>query len=202
MRTLLYAGTTENDLVPESKNLNLQSISRKEIEYAWLSGVIDSDGYIGIYQKIQKQWDNRYISNPRVSISNTDLRMIKKISEMYFNMGIKFYYLLQKAKRYNMIIGVEGSGSCKKVLEKILPYLVNKKKQAEIALEYIKYKESCRRFQNRENGKMENTLDENIISNFIERIKEEKHIDFAPQRLIRKASVPLDWTDEDRVWSA
>lgn len=138
----------ENMTIPQCKNSSLQSISR-EVDLAWLAGIVDGEGNIMISDKIASN-GKRYFM-PKVRISNTDIRMIKKISEIYTELNIVFFYTINKRKRYNdrwkdqLHIEVASQGSVKKLLRAVLDYLVNKRDMARIILQMIDFVQSQRK---------------------------------------------------------
>ena len=107
-----------------------------EIEKAYLAGIIDGEGSIGIYK-----WKNpRARKNPfyraRMRITNTNKKLIDLIVNKLQNQ--KGYIV---AKRENRIKNRKtcyelelGEILTKKLLKEVLPYLVIKKKHAENVL--------------------------------------------------------------------
>jgi len=120
----------EDMMIPQSENASLQSISR-EVDLAWLAGIIDGEGNIQYCVKTAKNGKDYFM--PKVRISNTDIRMVKKISEIYKAENIVFFYTINKRKKYNakwkdqLHIEIASQGSTKKILKLVMPYLINKK---------------------------------------------------------------------------
>ena len=54
----------------------------KEADIAWLAGIIDGEGNIHMGKHLGGNKGKRYL-DIKVRVSNTDMRMIKKISEIY-----------------------------------------------------------------------------------------------------------------------
>jgi len=186
MQTLLYAGTTENLEIPKCKNAQVQSIRRevREIELAWLAGIIDGEGciYFG------KRFDGKGKPYHRLSISiaNSDVRMIAKASQIYEALNLRFAYQLRTfakfMKKHQMCIIVDSQGTGRKLLEAIYPYLVSKKDQAKLVLEYFEWRKGYQRG---------NAIDQNKVIDFSEKLKMLKHQLPNPSQTTRKASKAL-----------
>jgi hypothetical protein len=130
--------------------------------------------------------------------------MIKRISEIYCELGVKFYYGLHNPPKQRpdsmqyMSINVEGYRSCKKILEVIIDKVnsISKKQQIELMLNYIEYRLSL--FQDRkEHGylKTKTTSDDfnNIDIPFVQNLKNAKKCQVSPSTTKRKASTRLEW---------
>jgi hypothetical protein len=83
-------------------------------------------------------------------VKNTDAFMVKQISQILHDLGIKFSFSLCKAYRSidktnhktTINIKVAGKGNVWKLLTVLFPYLITKRQQASVALELIEYRES------------------------------------------------------------
>lgn len=127
------------------------SISREvnKEEIAWMAGIWDGEGCLRAV--IQK---NRKNGNPTLHVEafvkNTDVLMIRKISNVLYKASIKFCFFLQKAYRDNtgtshkkiVVIKVSGKGNVWKLLTLMFPYLITKRHQASLMLELIEYRDS------------------------------------------------------------
>jgi hypothetical protein len=193
MKTLSNAGNSQYPEIPKCKNAQVETISR--VELAWLAGVIDGEGSIGIYRDTHRKKPRMRTT---IKIANTDVRIIARVSEILFKANIRFYYTLTKRRLFCLTIHTIGFRSCKKLLEMVLPYLVGKKDQAKLMVEYLTYRISL----------FQSTADQRRASNgwFIEtpemqygeideyyynKIHELKKPPIDPQRLQRRASQPL-----------
>ncbi len=99
---MLYAGTTENLELPKSDNAQVRSISR-EVDLAWLAGIIDGEGNLDFSVQTKPSGENKVPNDyfcPKLRITNTDMRMIRKISEIYVRENLVFFYALNSVKRY------------------------------------------------------------------------------------------------------
>jgi len=173
----------------------------------WLSGIIEGEGSLttntrnGVHKKSNSgNGSSSYIT--RISMANTDMHMLKRISEILCAMGVKFWYRLDTSdKRFPNAMGyihisIEGYRSCKKVLDSIVDKLTDngsKKKQAELMIDYINYRLGF--FQQRSaNGSYSNN---NLIGerdrNFAIELKRLKKVQIFPSTTKRRASTPLEW---------
>lgn len=123
--------------IPKCKNAQDGPISR-DTDLAWLAGILDGEGFIGI-----SRWEKKIVK--RVSITNTSYELLAKVSRIYHLMNLRFHWNYCKPKNRKeefMILTVSSYGSIKKLLNSIMPYLTSKKAQALKMLEFISYRES------------------------------------------------------------
>ena len=199
---MLYAGTTENPEVPQCENLQVRSISR-EGNFAWLAGIVDGEGNIDFSvqtKKTPKGVLNDYFV-PKLRIMNTDMRMIKRISEIYVEENLVFFYHFSNVQRYKnkkdtwknaMHITISSQGSIKKVLELILPYLCNKKRMAELLIEAIDWVQS-QPYRGRMSAAGRNYTEFPEFAQHINRMKAERAFHIEPSTTIRKAREIISW---------
>ncbi len=173
----------------------------------WLAGIIEGEGSLttntrnGIHRKSNGgNGSSSYIT--RISVANTDMHMLKRISKILCAMGVKFWYRLDTSnKRFPNAMGyihisIEGYRSCKKVLDSIADKLTedgSKKKQADLMIDYIDYRLGF--FQQRPvNGSY---FDNNLIGEkdkiFAIELKRLKRVQVFPSTTKRRASTPLEW---------
>ena len=200
---MLYAGITEYPELPKCENVQVRSISR-EGDLGWLAGIIDGEGNIDFSVQTKPSGENKVPNDyfcPKVRITNTDMRMIKKISEIYVEENLVFFYALNSIKRYKnrkdtwknqMEITVSSQNSIAKLLHLILPFLVNKQKMAELMIETIEWvKDQPYRGRMSRNG-MNYTLNP-LFQALIEAMKKERQFHIEPSTTIRKAREIISW---------
>ncbi len=133
--------------------MDTEQISREQL--GWLAGIIDGEGCIVAgwrYYKPNSDSGKYKHHKARVNmytwltISNSDVRLLKRVSEIYKMIsGVGFCYTTAKLKaegRWIINLNTIGRGSTRKVLELVLPHLTAKKSQAETMIELIDYRES------------------------------------------------------------
>ena len=215
-KTLCCAGKSQKFEIPKSKNAQTETISREES--AWLAGIIEGEGNFNLHKLHQGQiCGTKTRKHDSIStwivIDNTDLRLIQKISQIYVKIGIKYHYDLKKRAsekhRFGLRITTSGFGSCRKLIRCISEFLASKKDQAELMLQFIELRE--KKWQQANPNHIPFRVGKNggfakitaPISygeeewDMQRKMQELKHRDFNPQRLSRKASLPL--RDEDIV---
>lgn len=137
MKTIVCAGNSLELELPKRENVQDWTISR-DTDLAWLAGILDGEGFIGISRtgtKIVK----------RVSITNTDYELLQKVSRVYAEMNMRFFWNWCSPKNRNeqfMILTVSSYGSIKRLLNAVMPYLTSKSEQAKKMLSFIAYRES------------------------------------------------------------
>lgn len=139
---------TEYPELPQRENAQVQSTSR-EVDLAWLAGIIDGEGNLHALVQEKNSGEGRLkFLCPKVRITNTDVRMIQRISEIYVREGLTFFYALNTVSRYKnkketwrdqLEITIGSQHGVAKVLRLVMPYLVNKRGYASIFLELIEW---------------------------------------------------------------
>jgi hypothetical protein len=189
--------------IPKRENSPVRSISR-EVDLAWLAGIIDGEGNIHYPIQTKKSGQNGDVNDyfcPKLRITNTDVRMIRKISEIYVAENLTFFYALNSVKRYKgkkdtwkdqLEITVGSQSGIKKILNLVLPYLVNKKRMAELLIETIEWvqEQPWRGRMSREG--VNYTLKPEFRS-LVEKLKKERGFHIDPSTTTRKARQLLTW---------
>ena len=187
--------------IPKSKNAQVRPISR-EVDLAWLAGIIDGEGNIQatIQRKKSGVEGSHLYFQPQLRITNTDVRMIQKISEIYVDERIVFFYRINLVSRYKnkkptwkdqLEITVGAKNSISKILKMVVPYLINKKKYAEMMLETLQYVD-----EQPHRGRMSGGSNYVESKEFLDRInamKEERLKLINPSTTVRKARRVLTW---------
>lgn len=101
---------------------------------AYIAGLIDGDGSISLIRE-NRVSDSKYY--PCIQLSNVFEGMIDFLHQTFG--GCKKIKSRQShAKKLQYVWNVRGIESCKKMIEKIMPFLVLKKKQAKKLLNFVK----------------------------------------------------------------
>lgn len=105
-----------------------------QVDLAWLAGILDGEGNFYINRK-HNQNGAEYL-DMKIRISSTDMRMIKRVSEIYHALNLRFHFAKVNFNRgtwKNAIsINVGTHGSSAKLIGLVYPFLVNKKVIAQI----------------------------------------------------------------------
>lgn len=107
----------------------------KEI-YAYMAGMLDGEGYIGLSRfggqssgKYKKKWTFK----ARVIVANCNLELLEWIQEHFGGYITKKVKGVNDYQGYNLQIGYH-----EKWLPKVIPFMVGKKKKAELLMEAVK----------------------------------------------------------------
>lgn len=168
--------------MPQCENSERQSISSTDL--AWLAGIIDGEGSLEIEAR-----EVHKALKPRIRIGNNSVEMIRKVSTIYAAMDLKFYYQLHN-NGYHLSIWLNSFGSAERLLAAILPWVVAKKSQVMLLLDYIavhKAMYAAGRYALRENLESWKTTEQRYKA----RLREMHNEKVDAQRLTRKASIPL-----------
>lgn len=200
---MLFAGTTEYLELPKSENAQVRSISR-EVDLAWLAGIIDGEGNLDFSVQNKPSGENQVPNDyfcPKIRITNTDMRMIRKVSEIYVSENLTFFYALNSVKRYKdrketwknqMEITIGSQQGIKKLLQMVLPYLVNKERMAELLIETIEWVQAQPYRGRMSRNGMNYTLRPEFRA-LIDAMKQERQFHIEPSTTIRKAREVISW---------
>lgn len=118
----------KNSLKNNKISFHKKVINLSKIELAYIAGIIDGEGYIGIYKRKNKNSNYQY----QIAISNTNFKLIR-----WINKKIKFgsvYYLEKKDNRKPQLKYTIHGNEAVLLLKNVLKYLIIKKKQAKIVI--------------------------------------------------------------------
>jgi hypothetical protein len=128
----------------------------REVKLAWLSGIIDGEGTIAMYLVKNKDIIVQPIYG--IYVCNSDIEMINEIKNIYDEIGLKYYF---KAKNYkqgmfkqNLVVyelKVSRRNEIEYLLELIIPYLIAKKREAEVIYKFLKENPTSKLLKNRGN---------------------------------------------------
>lgn len=186
--------------VPKRKNLLVRPI-RREVQLAWLAGIVDGEGNLDASVQEKKSGPNRIpYFIPKVRIMNTDMRMIKRISKIYVQEKLIFSYHFSNVQNYKnkkphwknaLHITVQSHVAVAKLLQLVVPHLVNKKKAALAILKLLKWV-MTRPARGRHSAGKSYVFDPRF-QQLLKEVKAEKawHVD--PSTSIRRARKILAW---------
>lgn len=116
---------------------NQQESSITQKDFGWLGGIIDGEGTITLVLKERK--NQSPLITPKLTIVNTDKKIIDKILEIYKHLNIPHWITEYKGtknwkKRY--VIEVVGISRILRTLPILINYLVGKKELADLVLNW------------------------------------------------------------------
>lgn len=108
-----------------------------DVENAWSAGIVDGEGWISVFKNRVVRKDGTSNYRLQVGVSNTDPRMCRKLQSLYGgSMSAE-----KNSKKYGRAKPYYSwhlhGAQCKGFLDAVLPYLLVKRDQAEVALCYI-----------------------------------------------------------------
>jgi hypothetical protein len=125
--------------------MNADNQQERLCELSWLGGIIDGEGCISFKRNTGKCWKKKERpSYPMISVANTDLIMIEKIIQILEKHEIAYYREDRKGKAKNndsVAICIKGLKRTKRFLDLIIPFLVSKRKRAELLLEFCQLRQ-------------------------------------------------------------
>ena len=190
----------EDLVIPKCENSQVRSISR-EVDLAWLAGIIDGEGNLQATVQVKPCGNTRRpYFEPKLRITNTDVRMIRKISEIYVREGLVFFYSINTVSRYKnkkptwkdqMEISMASKGSIAKALRLVIPYLVNKRRYAELMLSAIEWVQA--QPHRGQNSSGENYVAAEEFQDHLKLLAEERKYYIDPSTTTRKARTICSW---------
>jgi hypothetical protein len=142
----------------------------KDVDLAWLAGIIDGEGCFSIYSVSRKDADD---PSPAacLTITNSNHLLLQRCKEILGELQIKYLYNDPKnghqQGRRVMRIRVKNYSSLQKLIEMILPFLVGKADQARVLLEFVSLAG--------QRGKL-NLQDRTILMNRIKELNRHGHL--------------------------
>lgn len=193
-------GTLGRPASSKQKNAFTQPISRSD-DLAWLAAIVDGEGNLQptVQQKSCGQTRRQYFE-PKIRITNTDVRMIKAVSEIYVREGIGFFYAINSVTRYKnkkstwrnqLEITVGSKKHIINLLGLIIPHLRNKRRYAELMLETINWVNSQPRRGRHSRGK--NYAERSEFWELIQAMVDERAFHIEPSMCTRQAGKVLCW---------
>ena len=121
---------------------------RLPTELAYMAGIIDGEGCIRIGTYLRKSTTGNYLkTQAAIEISNTDIRMLRWVSERFGgHVRPKSH---QNPKGKPAFTWQCGGREGHDILTKILPYLVIKKDQAECFVSFVELRSSGKQWSRR-----------------------------------------------------
>jgi hypothetical protein len=186
--------------VPKRENLQVRPISR-EGDLGWLAGIIDGEGnlHCSVQEKPCGNTRRSYFE-PKLRISNTDVRMIKRVSEIYVSEGLTFFYAFHTVSRYKnkqptwkdqLEITISSKAGCLKALRLVHPYLVNKQRFAEMMIELVEWVHA-QPYRGR-NSSGSNYTEAPEFKAMINALERERKDLIEPSTTLRRAREVLSW---------
>jgi len=105
-------------------------------KYAYMAGMLDGEGYIGLskfHGDSSKKYNNKYTYKARVIVSNCNLDLLQWIQKNFGGFISKKIKGINDYQGYNLQIGYAD-----KWLPKVIPFMIGKKKKAQLLIEAIK----------------------------------------------------------------
>lgn len=181
-----------------------ESISRKDTSAAFLAATIDGEGCIYSYFRKQTNPRARHCNTLSVAVTiwNTNPLFIRRVTECLIKLEVPFAISLSQnknGKRTGIQVVIQGKGRTEKLLRYVLPYIGGKRKQVEIALKVIEYRnglvDKARQAQRGTYEFMRLDQDETLVS-LIDNLKKEKHEYPCVTLFSREANKPFGESSE------
>jgi hypothetical protein len=165
-------------------NAAAETISRKDLDLAWLAGIVDGEGCISAYwwKQTNPACPDNHSMRVSLQLSNTNAAMIRRVTEICTTHDISFGLTANKSRGRGVIerpcvtVVIMGKGRLLKLLPLLVPHLTAKRRQAELALELIAYRESLAVVGRESKGRFAgmSLRDDERINSLIQQLKDAK----------------------------
>ena len=140
-RTLIALRARAEELEIRKQQLTKCELGLAEWEKAWLACALDTEGTIGLHSHNYADRPYSY-SDPYVSFTNTDKRLVEFFRELIggFNVASRKIGETRGKKKGHKPVFVFQTSKMSLIytlLKEVRPYLVGKKRQAELLMEFI-----------------------------------------------------------------
>ena len=117
-------------------------------EIGWLAGFLDGEGSFMLMQRPDRRvktphkvYDRRKLWAPRICVANTHIPTLNHVTNLLDRLGLPYHISWRQftTREYKTAwdLRVQGLKRCYRWLIQIAPYLVTKKRQAELMLDWI-----------------------------------------------------------------
>jgi hypothetical protein len=134
--------------LPREQNAGLDNQQATLEDLAWLAGIVDGEGYIGMQLERIRRHSVVRRASVGLQISNTDEDIALKAVSIIKKIGVNPYLkvdstaLRKSSKKIVYVVSIHRMAVLLKVLKPILPYLTgNKKTRAELVIEFCESRE-------------------------------------------------------------
>lgn len=110
--------------------------NKKELDIRYLAGFVDGEGCIGITRTKNGLAGNNYRYFPYLAINNTNYEILQRIKTMYPK-GRKIAEVRNHTGKPIFSLRIDGN-ELVNILQDLIPHLIEKKKQAELVLDFKK----------------------------------------------------------------
>lgn len=119
-----------------SKNIHSMKVMN-EVECAYIAGFVDGEGCIGLWR--EKRLSNKcgFRFHPALEANNTNFEVLYRIREMMGNGRIVHIFNKQPNRKPGYKLQLFPN-QIRHILPQIMPYLIIKREQARLVLEYLK----------------------------------------------------------------
>ena len=149
MKNLEYAGTSLEPKLPHGKNVSDWTISRDNTLNgqelcAWLAGIWDGEGWIGININHDKTRSAPFRHRPAIQLTTTDLAIYNRICDVLDGLGIKYYERHVKqddSRKWKCHLHIVNRKNVLSFISHVYPYAVRLRPMLEIVLQYLQFYE-------------------------------------------------------------
>ena len=195
----------EAEFATARDSLSVRAISREvpETDIAWLAGILDGEGWVGLTRQRRRPEDSRRTRYPAyISISSTSWPIMDKVKSVMEAIGVTPYFTRQPQgmsgrKREGWQVRTGSLAGVETALRAMLPYLTRNRPFAELVLEYL----DLRKDMPMKTGRYDERP-EQLGAEFFERIRAVRYgvLYGNPSQTVRGA--PADEQDDETVGSA
>jgi len=108
----------------------------------WITAFLEGEGWFILNRQQQNKNRLRYV--PVIGVNSTSQKLVNQLGEILKEWNVGYWIskkkFIETKNKDQYIIIVRGFKRCSKLLEKIIPYMNEKKSQAELLKKFINYR--------------------------------------------------------------
>ena len=108
----------------------------------WIAAFLEGEGWFILNRRNFR--GKHYVYTPVIGVNSTSQKLVNQLGDILRGWDVGYWTskrkFLETKNKDQYIINVRGFKRCSKLLDKIIPYLNDKKKQAELLKEFIDYR--------------------------------------------------------------
>lgn len=116
-------------------------MDNQQVDIAWFAGLFDGEGCVSLGKISYGKRDGQYY-HPQAILTNTNVNLMNAAANVLRKAGLPFYIRTYASGRKNtkplVTIQIQGIFRCLRFYEWLLPYMVGKRQEAELMLEYLR----------------------------------------------------------------
>lgn len=136
----IYRKFKEKDIDPRHSLRSSKVNDMNELDKSYIAGIIDGEGCVGLAKQVKelKDGSESIVIRPQIRVGMTDKETVEHVGKKVGSGSFSFQYEEDDTKKEQEIFVINAINDVIDFIEQIKPYMITKKKQSELLLEYCK----------------------------------------------------------------